>query len=156
MRIATEVATSLRSSGMTLALAESITGGLVANMITDEPGASDLFLCGVVAYGNEAKIKLLGVKKATLKAHGAVSHQCALEMAKGAREAAGADIGAACTGIAGPTGATKTKPIGLVYIAVDDGKHALVEEETFPGDRLEIKRATAERMLELILLTLEP
>ena len=156
MTLSREVGKSLRAKGMTLALAESLTGGLVANMITDEPGASDFFSCGVVAYGNEAKINLLGVKKATLRAHGAVSHQCALEMAKGAREAAGADIGAACTGIAGPTGATKTKPVGLVYIAVDDGKHALVEEETFPGDRLEIKRATAERMLELILLTLEP
>jgi PncC family amidohydrolase len=156
MTLSREVGKSLRAEGKKLALAESVTGGLVANMITDEPGASDFFLCGVVAYGNEAKVKLLGVRKATLKAQGAVSHQCALEMAKGARELARADIGASCTGIAGPTGATRTKPIGLVYIAVDDGKHALVEEEMFSGDRLKIKKATAERMLELILLTLKP
>jgi PncC family amidohydrolase len=77
-------------------------------------------------------------------------------MAKGVREVSGADIGAACTGIAGPTGATKAKPIGLVYIAIDDGKHSLVEEERFEGDRLDIKRMTAKRMLELILLSLEP
>ena len=156
MSLSREVGTSLRSQGKSLALAESITGGLVASMVTDEPGASDFFICGVVAYGNEAKVKLLGVRKATLRAHGAVSHQCALEMAKGAKELAGADVGAACTGIAGPTGATKTKPNGLVYIAVDDGGHSLVEENRFTGGRLAIKKATAERMLELILLTLRP
>jgi PncC family amidohydrolase len=151
-----EVGKSLRTKEKTLALAESVSGGLVSSTITDEPGASDFFLCGVVAYSNQAKVKLLGVRKATLKAHGAVSHQCALEMAKGVREVSGADVGAACTGIAGPTGSTEAKPIGLVFIAIDDGKHSLVEEERFEGDRLDIKRATAERMLELILLTLEP
>jgi PncC family amidohydrolase len=156
MTLSKEVGKGLRSKSSKLALAESVTGGLVSNMITDEPGASEYFLGGVIAYSNESKVKLLGVKKATLRSHGAVSHQCALEMAKGVREATGADIGAACTGIAGPTGATAAKPIGLVFIAVDDGKHALVEEEMFPGRRLDIRRATADRMLELILLTLQP
>jgi PncC family amidohydrolase len=156
MTLTREVGKSLRTKGKTLALAESVSGGIVSSTITDEPGASDYFLCGVVAYSNGAKVRLLGVRKATLKAHGAVSHQCALEMARGVRAVSGADIGAACTGIAGPTGATKTKPIGLVYIAIDDGKHSLVEEERFTGDRLAIKRATSERMLELILLALEP
>lgn len=156
MSLSGEVGKNLRSQSKSLALAESITGGLVASMITDEPGASDFFLCGVVAYSNEAKIRLLGVRRSTLRAHGAVCHKCALEMAKGARELAGADIAASCTGIAGPTGATRTKPVGLVYIAVDDGKHSLVEEERFSGGRLEIKKATADRMLELILLTLKP
>ncbi len=137
-------------------MAESVTGGLVASIITDVPGASDFFICGVVAYNNEAKVRLLGVSKGTLKAHGAVSYQCAMEMARGARMVASADIAAACTGIAGPTGATRTKPIGLVYIAVDDGKHTLVTEERFSGSRKDIKGATAERMLELIQLTLGP
>jgi PncC family amidohydrolase len=156
MTLSKEVGKSLRAKGRTLAVAESLTGGLVSSTITDAPGASDYFVGGVVAYSNQAKIKFLGVRKATLRSHGAVSHQCALEMAKGVREATGADLGAACTGIAGPTGATATKPVGLVYIAVDDGKHALVEEETFPGGRIDIRQATTERMLQLILLTLEP
>jgi len=156
MNLTREVGKSLRTKGKTLALAESVSGGFVSSTITDEPGASDFFLCGVIAYSNEAKVKLLGVSKATLKSHGAVSYQCALEMAKGVRGVSGADIGAACTGIAGPTGGTKAKPIGLVYIAIDDGGHSLVEEERFEGDRLDIKRMTAKRMLDLILLTLEP
>lgn len=156
MSLSREVGKSLSAHGYKLAVAESLTGGLVSSMITDNPGASAYFLAGVVTYSNESKVSVLGVREEILRAHGAVSDRCALEMAKGVRALVGADIGAACTGIAGPSGATDTKPVGLVYIAVDDGKRSLVEEERFEGQRLDIKKRAAERTLELILLLLEP
>ena len=103
---------------MTLATAESCTGGLIAKRITDVAGCSDVFLGGCVTYANEAKEKLIGVKHETLEAFGAVSEQTAREMARGVRLALGADVGIATTGIAGPGGGTPEKPVGTVYIAV--------------------------------------
>ena len=108
----------LRERGMTLACAESCTGGLIAKRITDLAGCSDVFLGGCVTYANEAKEKLIGVKRETLEAFGAVSEQTAREMARGVRLALGADVGIATTGIAGPGGGTPEKPVGTVYIAV--------------------------------------
>lgn len=108
----------LRERGMTLACAESCTGGLIAKRITDLAGCSDVFLGGCVTYANEAKEKLIGVKHETLEAFGAVSEQTAREMARGVRLALGADVGIATTGIAGPGGGTPEKPVGTVYIAV--------------------------------------
>lgn len=108
----------LRERGMTLACAESCTGGLIAKRITDLAGCSDVFLGGCVTYANEAKEKLIGVKHETLEGFGAVSEQTAREMAKGVRLALGADVGIATTGIAGPGGGTPDKPVGTVYIAV--------------------------------------
>lgn len=134
-----------------MALAESVTGGLASSMITEIPGSSSYFLAGFVTYSNQSKVELLGVKEETISAYGAVSAQTALEMAIGARRTIGADIGAACTGIAGPTGATKDKPIGLVFFAVDDGAQTIVEKALFEGDRARIKRQAADRLLELIL-----
>jgi PncC family amidohydrolase len=103
--------------GMTLAAAESCTGGLVSYRITSVPGSSVYFLGGIVAYSNELKTSLLGVSPETIERYGAVSEQCAREMAEGARRATGADIAVATTGIAGPGGATARKPVGLIYIA---------------------------------------
>ena len=109
---------SLRERGMTLATAESCTGGLIAKRITDLAGCSDVFLGGCVTYANEAKEKLIGVSHETLEKYGAVSEQTAREMARGVRLALGADVGIATTGIAGPGGGTPEKPVGTVYIAV--------------------------------------
>ena len=106
---------------LVLATAESCTGGLVAKKITDVSGASEVFHCGAVTYSNEKKEQLLGVSGETLKKYGAVSEQTALEMSKGIKERMGADIGIGITGIAGPGGGTKEKPVGLVYISICAG-----------------------------------
>jgi nicotinamide-nucleotide amidase len=108
----------LGRKGLRVAVAESCTGGLVSGRLTEIPGASRVFECGVCAYADEIKIKLLGVGPDTLRAEGAVSRQTALEMARGVRALSGADIGVATTGIAGPGGASAQKPVGLVYVAV--------------------------------------
>lgn len=108
----------LRARGMTLAVAESCTGGLLAKRVTDLAGCSDVFLGGCVTYANEAKMKLLGVRAETLEAYGAVSEQTAREMARGVRLALGASMGLATTGIAGPGGGTPEKPVGTVYVAI--------------------------------------
>jgi PncC family amidohydrolase len=150
MNLAKEVGKTARKKGKTIALAESITGGLVGSLITDEPGASDYFLASFVTYGNESKIKVLGVKESTLLDRGAVSAQVAKEMATGARLLARSDIGAACTGIAGPGGGSEDKPVGLVYLALDDGKKVRSEKRLFLGDRWAIKCQTAARLLEMI------
>src|SRR5690606_24283499 len=114
-------------------------------------GSSGYFLGGIVAYSNEAKIALLSVDPATLAAYGAVSEEVAQEMAAGARERMGADLAVACTGIAGPSGGSLEKPVGLVYIAVADDKGVAVERCEFKGDREDVKEQTAERALELVL-----
>lgn len=103
---------------MTIATAESCTGGMIAKRITDISGASSVFGYGVCTYANEAKVKLLGVKEETLAQHGAVSAQTALEMAQGVRTLSGADIGISTTGVAGPEGGTKEKPVGMVYLGI--------------------------------------
>lgn len=115
----TAVVRLLKEKKLTVAIAESCTGGLVSAAITDLPGASEVFGCGVCAYSNEIKKKLLGVRAETLETHGAVSDETALEMAAGVRALSGADIGIAITGIAGPGGGTEEKPVGLVHFAVD-------------------------------------
>lgn len=104
---------------ITIATAESCTGGLLAKYITDQSGASQVFECGVISYSGRIKHQMLGVSNETLKAYGEVSKQTAMEMATGVRRAAQSDIGVGITGIAGPTGGSKEKPVGLVYFAVD-------------------------------------
>lgn len=140
----------LRQKGLTLATAESCTGGLIGHRLTGVPGSSEYYLGGVVAYSNHAKRELLGVDTLDLENLGAVSEPVARQMAKGVREAFGADIGIGVTGIAGPGGGTPDKPVGLVYIAVDTPTGTVAEEDVLPGDRAEVKRQTAERALELI------
>lgn len=114
----TTVVELLNQKGLTLATAESCTGGLISKKITEVPGSSACFHCGMVTYSNDQKERLLGVKGETLAAYGAVSEETALEMSKGAKEKSGADIGIGITGIAGPGGGSEEKPVGLVYISI--------------------------------------
>ncbi len=134
----------------TLALAESCTGGLIANLITNVPGASKVFPGGVVAYSNDVKQKLIGVRAKTLEKHGAVSEAVAREMAEGARKKFGSDFAIAVTGIAGPSGGTKTKPVGTVFIAVAGPFGITIERKFNPFGRQKFKLATARQALNLL------
>lgn len=137
--------------GVSVALAESCTGGLVADAITDVAGSSGYFLGGVVSYSNESKERLLEVPAAVLAAHGAVSAQVARAMAEGARARFAADVGGAVTGIAGPDGGSPAKPVGLVYVAVADANGLEVRRLQSSGDRAANKEASARALLELLL-----
>ena len=126
---------TLSERGLTLATAESCTGGTIASQLTAQAGASAYFKGGVVAYSNEVKECALGVQHSTLEAHGAVSEETAREMAEGVRKRLGADLAIATTGIAGPDGGTKEKPVGTVWIAVADATHTEAQLLSFPGRR---------------------
>ena len=144
----------LRNKKRTLAVAESCTGGLIGHRLTQISGSSEYFLEGAVTYGNEAKIRRLGVKKELLQKHGAVSREVALAMAAGIRETAGADLGLSVTGIAGPTGGTKQKPVGLTFIAVSDGKNSDCQKFIFHQDRMRNKERAAQAALNFLRLWL--
>jgi PncC family amidohydrolase len=137
--------------GVTVALAESCTGGLVADAITDVAGSSGYFAGGVVSYSNEAKERLLGVPSAVLASHGAVSAQVARAMAEGARERFAASVAASVTGIAGPDGGTDAKPVGLTYVAIADGEGVDVRRHVWSGDRAANKVSSAAAVLELLI-----
>lgn len=137
----------LRTRGLTLAVAESCSGGLICHRITNVPGASDYFLGGVVTYSNQAKVDLLQVPEATLTAHGAVSAETAVAMAAGVRDLFHAQVSVAVTGIAGPTGGTPQKPVGTVFIAVAGPKGVAARRFAFQGRREEIKAQTAQAAL---------
>lgn len=145
----------LVQQGRTIATAESCTGGLVAARIVGVSGSSAYFLGGIVSYSNEAKHRLLGVPDLMLERYGAVSADVALAMARGARRKVGADIGIATTGIAGPTGATPTKPVGLVYIALAADGVERCRRYHWDGDRIENITASAEAALRLVRSYLE-
>lgn len=138
----------------TLSTAESCTGGLIAHRITNVPGASVIFFGGFITYSNEAKQQFLGVKPETLVTHGGVSEAVAVQMAEGAREAAGADYAIAVTGIAGPGGGTPEKPVGTVFMAVASPHGTTVQQRLNPGDRLAFKDTTARQALDLLLSVL--
>jgi len=140
----------VRARGLTLASAESCTGGMVAARLTGIPGASDVFLGGVVAYANEVKEAELGVPRALLEEHGAVSAEVAAAMAQGARERLGADVAVAVTGIAGPDGGTAEKPVGLVYLHVEGPDGGRGREFSFPGDRGSIRARSTVGALHLV------
>jgi nicotinamide-nucleotide amidase len=144
------VAAVLSKKKKTIAVAESCTGGLISSRLTDVSGSSKYFIRGAVPYANDVKVKYVGVSKDSLKKYGAVSRQVAVEMARGIRSIMGVDIGLGVTGIAGPTGGTKKKPVGLVYIALVTDTKRLVKECTFKGSRLDIKSQASQAALDMI------
>ena len=135
---------------LTLALAESCTGGLVGHRITDVPGSSAYLMGGIVAYSYDAKELLLGVRHNTLYDHGAVSAETAIEMARGARRALGSDIGISVTGIAGPGGGLPDKPVGSVYICLSARDFERVEKFVWDKDRSGNKWASSEAALQML------
>jgi PncC family amidohydrolase len=137
--------------GLTVATAESCTGGLVAHAITEIAGSSTYYLGGFVTYADDVKRDQLGVGADLLVAHGAVSAQVARAMAEGARSRLGTDLAVAITGIAGPGGGSDEKPVGLTYVAVADGEGVDVRRHLWPGDRSANKRDSAVAALELLL-----
>ena len=136
---------------LTVATAESCTGGALGALLTHPAGASRYYLGGVVSYANEVKKALLGVKNGTLAAVGAVSEETAGEMAKGAKKALGSSITVAITGIAGPGGESALKPQGLVYISTYDGKELIVKRHQFSGDRATVRMKSAEAALSMLI-----
>ena len=140
----------LSVTGYTLAVAESCTGGLISERLTEVPGASKYFMEGVVTYSNEAKIRTLGVDQKLLRKHGAVSAEVAEAMAKGIRKRAGTDLGLSVTGIAGPGGGTEEKPVGLVYIALSNDMLTEHRRIVFPGDRHLIRWRASQAALDLL------
>ena len=155
LKIETVVVRRLTRRKMTLALAESCTGGFIANRITNVPGASKIFLGGIVAYSNGVKEQFLGVRPETLKKHGAVSKSVAREMAEGARKKFGADFAVAVTGIAGPGGGTKDKPVGTVFISVAGAFGTLAERKLNSFSREKFKEATSRQALAMLLERLD-
>jgi PncC family amidohydrolase len=135
---------------LTIATIESATGGKIADRLTDVPGSSDYFKGSVVAYSNEAKISILGVKKETIENYGAVSPQTALEMAQGGKRLLGVDICISDTGIAGPSGATPEKPVGLFYTGLAAEDTSLSQKHIFYGDRENNKGDAAEVALNML------
>lgn len=140
----------LAAEKLTIACAESCTGGLLTSRLTDVAGSSAYVKGSIVSYSNEIKERLVGVRSDTLAGYGAVSEQTAGEMAEGIRRVIEADIGVGVTGIAGPDGGTPQKPVGLVYIAVAGAQGTVIRENRFKGTRGEIKLQTTETALEMI------
>ncbi len=142
----------LKENGKTLSVAESCTGGLVSAKITNISGSSEYFERGVVSYSNQAKTEILGVPKELLEKFGAVSPEVALAMAKGIRQISKTDLGLSVTGIAGPTGGTEDKPVGLIYIGLADSNKAWVEKFMFGQDRMINRERTAQAALNMVRL----
>jgi nicotinamide-nucleotide amidase len=150
MRLEQKVLKKFILSQKTLALAESCTGGLIGNLLTNIPGASAFFLLDIIAYDNAAKSKVLGVPAALIKKHGAVSRMVALAMAQGVQKILNTDYGLAVTGIAGPTGGSATKPVGLVFIALSTRTTTTVKKHLFKGTRLQIKQQACQTALKML------
>lgn len=140
----------LRRKGWTLSIAESCTGGLICDRITDVSGSSDYFEGGMVTYSNESKAEYLGIPLDDIKKHGAVSSLVARKMAQGVTKAFDTTFGLSTTGVAGPTGGTKRSPIGRVFIGFADGRRTWVKRNDLKGNRREIKKQAAERSLEFL------
>lgn len=145
--LAARLLAALRGRGWTLATAESCTGGLLGDALTDIAGSSDVYLGGVVAYANSAKVALLGVPESVLASEGAVSPETAAAMAAGARRQFGAQVALSATGIAGPGGGSPEKPVGLIYLGLATPDGVWTERHIWPGDRRANKVHSAERAL---------
>ncbi|HNS03806.1 MAG TPA: CinA family protein [Anaerolineae bacterium] len=154
-KLAQQVGDRLRRRQMTLAVAESCTGGLLGDLITDIPGSSDYFLGGVLSYSNQVKHRLLGVQAETLAGEGAVSAQCAAEMAQGVRRLVQSDVALSITGIAGPGGGSDGKPKGLTYLHLSAPGCERGQRFIWPGDRRANKLDAARAALHLLLDYLE-
>ncbi len=150
--LAEETGLRLRERGLSLSVAESCTGGLVSKLITDVPGSSAYYAGGVITYSNALKEKLLGVRPETLRTFGAVSAETAAEMAEGALHSLSTDIAISVTGIAGPSGGTTEKPVGLVFMALaSKDRETIVNEFRFSGSREEIREEAATAALDMLL-----
>ena len=147
MRLEKLIGDLLRKKGWTLSIAESCTGGLVSDRITDVSGSSDYFMGGMVNYSNESKSKHLGVPSNDIKKYGAVSPQVAKKMAQGVREAFRTTFGLSTTGVAGPTGGTKRSPVGRVFVGLAGGRKVWVKKLNLKGARREIKERAVEKAL---------
>ena len=143
--------TLLKKQKITIATAESCTGGLIAHTLTNISGSSEYFDRGIISYSNKSKMELLDVAEDLLIKHGAVSPEVAKEMANNIRTKSKVDIGIATTGIAGPTGGTKEKPVGLIYIAVSTKKDTKVERFLFSSDRIQNKEDTCNAALKMLI-----
>ncbi len=148
--LAATVLGQCKAKGYTLACAESCTGGLISAALTDIAGSSAVFTHGFITYANNAKIAMLGVSAVDLEQFGAVSETVVRQMAEGARRVSGADISVATTGIAGPSGGTAQKPVGLVFVAVASPDQTLVKELRLQGNRQEIRAQTVEYALKML------
>ena len=145
----------LMEKGYDITTAESCTGGMIAATLINVSGISEIYKEGYITYANEAKQKLLGVKKETLNTFGAVSEQTAYEMALGAAKAADARVSLAVTGIAGPGGGSEEKPVGLVYIGCNIDGNVTVSKNLFQGDRLTIRKQATQKAMALLLTCLQ-
>jgi len=139
-----------KAKNLTIATAESCTGGLIGHTLTNIAGISDYYDRGIISYSNISKIELLDVSKELLIKYGAVSREVAREMSEGIRKKSGVDIGLSTTGIAGPSGGTKEKPVGLVYIAISNKKETIIKKFNFTGNRLDIKNKTCIASLKML------
>jgi len=155
MKLEKKIGKILQERSLTLGLAESCTGGLVASRITDVPGSSAYFTAGLVTYSNKAKTKFLSVPDGVIARHGAVSNIVAERMAKGVRAAAGVDVGLSITGIAGPAGGSPEKPVGTVFMALATRKEVFVRKFHFSGNRREVRKRSSEEALTILLDYLE-
>jgi PncC family amidohydrolase len=155
MTVYKALAQHMSKKHLTLSVAESCTGGKIAVEIVRLPNVSGFFLGGIVSYSNAAKTSLLAVPAITIEKHGAVSAQTALKMAKGVRKALRSQWGIAVTGIAGPKGGSKEKPVGLVFYAVVGPKVAVCENQVFKGGRHQIQNQAAQAAVRLLLKTLK-
>lgn len=149
--LSTIVVESLKKKGMKVAFCESCTGGFISKTITDVPGASEVFDCGMVTYSNEIKSRFVGVSPVALKKEGAVSEEVASQMAKGIRCLANADIGISVTGIAGPGGGTEEKPVGLVYMGFSTKNSTITRKLNFKGNREKIRQSTVNAVLSALI-----
>jgi nicotinamide-nucleotide amidase len=150
MRLEKLIGDQLREKGWTLSIAESCTGGLICDRITDVSGSSDYFEGGMVTYSNESKARHLGIPLHYIKRYGAVSPQVARRMAQGVRRAFNTTVGLSTTGVAGPTSGTKRSPVGRVFIGLKTGRRVWVKKLDLKGTRREIKKKATERSLEFL------